>query len=154
MKKYLIALSLLWPALAFGQQTYTNADLVKFSVPGAYTNEDLRRLSPLPVQRQPAAALPPAVLPAVPTEKIQAHFDALRWQRDAYRDELGIELEAIAYSESAFAGGTTEIEPRLGYRARVRPLVEELQKRVALLEAQMERVRDEARRAGAVIDVR
>ena len=40
MKRYLCLLACLWPALASAQQTYTNADLVKLEVPGAYTNDE------------------------------------------------------------------------------------------------------------------
>src|SRR2546428_2839608 len=47
MKVSVVLAGLVWPVLAFGQQFYTNADLAKLDVPGAYTSDDLKRLPPL-----------------------------------------------------------------------------------------------------------
>ena len=55
MRRIGAVLICLWPALAFGQQAYTNADLVNIQVPGAYTNQDLKRLPSLPVAKASAA---------------------------------------------------------------------------------------------------
>ena len=72
----------------------------------------------------------------------------------ALAGELDFESNRIAFSESAFAGNTSEIEPRLGYRSRVSSLVLELKKRVALLDQQMDDLAGLARRAGVAIDPR
>ena len=58
------------------------------------------------------------------------------------------------HSSAAFAGNPGEIEPRLGYRVKVAPLVLELKKRVALLDQQMDDLAAAARRAGVAIDQR
>jgi len=155
MKVSVVLAGLVWPVLAFGQQVYTNADLVKFDVPGAYTNEDLRRLPALAVQSAPAFPAPPYTAPA-PAEGLayQAAYDNLRLTRLALAGELDFEMKRIAFSESAFAGNPGEIEPRLGYRVKVAPLVLELKKRVALLDQQMDDLAAAARRAGVAIDQR
>ncbi|OLD62466.1 MAG: hypothetical protein AUI47_12435 [Acidobacteria bacterium 13_1_40CM_2_68_5] len=155
MKVSVVVAGLVWPVLAFGQQLYTNADLAKFDVPGAYTNDDLRRLPPLAVQSAPAVPTPPYAAPA-PAEgaSYQANYDNLKLTRMALAGELDFELNRIAFSEAAFAGNTSEIEPRLGYRSRVSSLVLELKKRVALLDQQMDDLAGLARRAGVAIDPR
>jgi len=154
MKRLFVLAALVCPAAAHAQQTYTNADLARFQVPGAYTNEDLRRLPPAPpAQKAPAAAALPAP-PPVPSEEYQEAFDALTRTRSFLATELEFERGRIARSESAFAGGADRLEPRAGYRARVKGLVLELEKRIALLDAQVEATLDAARRAGAVIDKR
>jgi len=155
MKVSVVLAAVVWPALAFGQQLYTNADLAKIDVPGAYTNQDLRRLPPLAVQSAPAVPTPPYAAP-VPTGVYgyQSAYDNLRLTRLALAGELDLEMKRIAFSESAYAGDSTEIEPCLGYRVKVAPLVLELKKRIELIDQQMTDLSDAARRAGAVIDVR
>ncbi len=157
MKVSAVLAGLVWPVLAFGQQLYTNADLAKFEVPGAYTNEDLRRLPPLAVQKEPAATLPPFVAPEPSQYTIAQYedaYDSLRLGRDSLAFELNLERKRVDFSESAFAGGTRSFEPRLGYRTRVAPLIMELEKRIAILDHQMETLVQDARRAGVGIDAR
>jgi len=154
MRRGLALLVCLAPTLAYGQQTYTNADLVNIQVPGAYTNDDLRSLTPLAVQRQPANTLPTYVPPPGPGDFYQGRYDGLRAARQALAAELQYENERVEFSESAFAGDTRSFEPRLGYRARVRPFMLELGRRIALLYLQMQDIADAARRAGAPLDVR
>ena len=153
MKVSVVLMGLVWPVLTFGQQLYTNADLAKFDVPGAYSNQDLKRLPPSPSHRgvigQPAYTPPPREDAAY-----QAAYDGLRLTRDALQAEIDFENGRVSFSESALAGDTGVIAPRLGYRAAVAPLVLELQKRIALLDRQMDIVLDAARRAGAVVDHR
>jgi hypothetical protein len=152
MKRYLVLAALVCPAAAYAQQTYTNADLARFEVPGAYTNDDLRRLPPAAPHTGPVAA-PLAPAPAqAPADEFQAAWDALARTRGFLAAELEYERGRIAYSESAFAGAADRLEPRAGYRARAKGLVLELEKRIALLDAQMEATLDAARRAGAIID--
>lgn len=154
MKVSVVLLGLVWPVLTFGQQLYTNADLTKFDVPGAYTNEDLKRLPPLAVQKLPAFTTPPYAPPPREDAAYQSAYDSLRLTREALAAEIDFEMGRVAFSESALAGGSSAIAPRLGYRAGVAPLILELRKRVALLDRQMDGLLDAARRAGAVIDQR
>lgn len=154
MKKQLLLTVFFWPALAYGQQTYTNADLLKLDVPGAYTNEDLRRLSPLAVQRQPAVSPPVVELPRVPSAQFQAAYDGLARTRAALAAEREAEIAAVESSESASAGDTRSFEARLGYRTKAAPFIRELTKRIGLLDGQIDDLLDAARRAGAVIDHR
>jgi hypothetical protein len=156
MKRILFLAACLWPAALYAQEprTYTNADLVKFAVPGAYTNEDLRRLPPLAVQREAAAPLASLAAPAPEGSVLQPLYDGLRRTRAALQAELEYEIDRVAFSTSALAGESHGFEPRLGYETRVRPLVMELKKRVALLDRQMDEIADEASRAGAPIDRR
>jgi hypothetical protein len=142
------------PAMAFADQTYTNADLAKFQVPGAYTNQDLKRLPPMPVQKRPAATLPAYEPAPVPTASLQAWHDSLKSERDALAAELCYEKSQVDFSESAFAGDTRSYDVRLGYRTQATPLIRELEKRVTLLDRQIDLALDAARKAGAVIDRR
>ena len=155
MKVSVALAGLLWPALAFGQQAYTNADLAKFDVPGAYTNQDLRRLPPLAVQREAVAKLPAFVMPA-PDESLpyQRSYNAIKDTREMFARELAFELNRVEFSRSAFAGDGQSFAPRPGYGAKVAPLIRELEKRIALLDGQLEDVADQARRAGITIDKR
>ncbi len=154
MKRMLILAICLCPALAFAQKTYTNADLVDIEVPGAYTNEDLRRLPPLAVQGRPAAQLPLFEISRGEDGLFQSSFDSLKALRDALEAELDLEMGRIAFSESPSSGDTQSASPRLGYRTKVRRLVQELAKRIALVDLEIDRLLDEARRAGASIDRR
>ena len=157
MKMSVVLAGLVWPVLAFGQQVYTNADLTKLDVPGAYTNDDLRRLPPLVVQREPAAQLPPVVIPAPSPymiERYSSSYENLRQGRDSLAFELDLELKRVEFSESPFAGDTRSFEPRLGYRLKVADLVPELEKRIAILNFQMEQLVQAARRAGFEIEQR
>ena len=157
MRMSVVLAGLVWPALAFGQQLYTNADLAKLDGPGAYTNDDLRRLPPLVVQKEPAAQLPPFVIPA-PSPYLIEHYlssyDNLREGRDSLAFELEFELKRVEFSESAFAGDTKSFEPRLGYRTQVGDLIRELEKRIAILDFQMEMLVQDARKAGVEIGQR
>jgi len=155
MKVSVVVAGLVWPVLAFGQQLYTNADLSKFEVPGAYTNQDLRRLPPLAMQKAPAAALPQIALPQ-PAPFLVAHYEGsyrdMKQARESLAFELDYELRRVEVSESAFAGDSKAFEPRLGYRNRIAPLVMELKKRIAILDFQMDALIHDARRDGVEID--
>lgn len=154
MKRLVVLGACLWPALALAQQTYTNADLAKFAVPGAYTNDDLRQLAPLAIQKVPAAVTPLLAIPQPSSEPFQASYDRLRGTRAALEAEREFELARVASSESGFAGDSRGFTPRLGYATKVRPLMMELEKRIALIDRQIDDLRDAARRAGASIDLR
>ena len=151
MKRLWTVLICLWPALAFGQQMYTNADLVDIQVPGAYTNEDLKKLPPLAVQKTPAAAGPQFAAP--PAESSwQPAYNRLVGGRQLLQDEIDYEISRVDYSESAFAGDPQAYEPRLGYRTGARVLILELKKRVFLLDRQIEALVDAARKAGEPVE--
>jgi hypothetical protein len=154
MKVSVVLVGLVWPVLTFGQQLYTNADLAKFDVPGSYSNKDLRRLPPSPSHPKGAIGQPSYSPPPREDAAYQRAYDGLRLTRDALQAEIDFENGRVSFSESAWAGDTGVIAPRLGYRAAVAPLVLELEKRIALLDRQMDIVLDAARRAGAVVDQR
>lgn len=154
MKHLVVLVACLMPAAAFAQQTYTNADLAKFQVPGAYTNQDLKRLPPLPVQKAPAAQLPRIEPTPVPTAEYQQYYDGIKADRDALAAEIDYEKGLVDFSESAFAGDTRSFDVRLGYRAQARPLIIELQKRVDLLDKRLDDAADQARKAGVTLDRR
>lgn len=168
MKHAVVLAVWLVPAAAFAQgtttsqgtKTYTNADLVKIQVPGAYTNEDLKRLPPLAVQvlKAPAGKAAPLAeaepAPAPPTDAYQAYYSSVRADRDVIAAELAYEIGLVEFSESAFAGDTRSFDVRLGYRSQAADLIRELTKRVALLDARLASVADEARKVGVVLDQR
>ena len=154
MKRFLVLTVCLWPGLLLAQQSYSNADLVHFQVPGAYTNADLRLLEPLVVQKEPAARLPLVMPPHVDSVPFQVHYDGLVRTRAYLSAELDLELERVAFSESAFAGDPQSFAPRAGYRARVRSLIQELSKRITLLDHEIDMLLDDARQAGATVGIR
>ncbi len=160
MKRSVLLAVCLWPALAYGQQTYTNADLPKFAVPGAYTNEDLKQLAPLAIQRTPAAPTPFVAIEPVSSAFYQSAYDSMKRTRAALAEEREFEMARVEYSESAFAGDSMNygsgrgFAPRLGYATKVAAFIGELDRRIALLDRQMDDLRDAARRAGAAIDLR
>jgi hypothetical protein len=154
MKRFLVLLVFCAPAVCLAGEVYTNADLARFNVPGAFTNADLSRLEPLPVQAKPAALLPAYEPPRPPTALYQAEYDGLRRTRGRLEAELAYERGRLEFSRSAFAGDTRQPGIRLGEGAKIAPLIQELEKRVTLIGIAMEAVADEARRAGALIDRR
>ena len=168
MKHAVVLAVWLVPAAAFAQgtttsqgtTTYTNADLVKFQVPGAFTNEDLKRLpaTGVTVLKAPAVKAAPRgeaeEAPAPLTDAYQAYYGNVRADRDVLAAELAYEIGLVEFSESAFAGDTRSFDVRLGYRSQAAELIRELTKRVALLDARLDSVADEARKAGVVLDRR
>ncbi len=154
MKSIIVLAACLVPAAAFAQDSYTNADLAKFQVPGAYTNQDLKRLSPMPMQSARAGTLPTYEAPAPPTTAYQSYYDNLHGERDGLQAEIDLEKGLVDFSESALAGDTRSFDVRLGYRAQAAPLIRELAKRVALLDGQLARIENDARRAGVSLDRR
>lgn len=154
MKGIVVLAACCLPAAAFAQQSYTNADLAKIEVPGAYTNQDLKRLSPLPMQKAPAAKLPPYVAPEVPAAAFQAHYDSVRVERELLLAEIELEKRRVEFSESAYAGDTRSFDVRLGYRAPAAVWIRDLERRVAIYDARLEQISEEARKAGAALDRR
>ena len=101
-----------------------------------------------------AVAPQPETAPSPATEAFQAYYSSLRADRDILAAELEYEIGLVEFSESAFAGDTRSFDVRLGYRSQAVELIRELTKRVALLDARLEAVSDEARRAGVWLDRR
>lgn len=159
MKSFAVLAVCLVPAAAYAQTTsYTNADLAKFEVPGAYTNEDLRKLPAVPIMKAPAGR-PQASAPQPEPEPaasgaMQAWVDSIRAERSRLEAEVAIEKELVEFSESAFAGDTRSFDVRLGYRAQARPLIIELMKRIAILDREMDEAINQARKAGVRVDQR
>jgi len=154
MKSIVVLAVCCWPAAAFAQQSYTNADLAKIEVPGAYTNRDLRRLSPLPMQKAPAAQLLPYVAPQLPTATFQAHYDNVRSERDLLLAEIEFEKDRVEFSESAYAGDTSTFDVRLGYRSAAAVWIRDLERRVTIYDTRLEQIADDAQKAGVDLDRR
>ena len=156
MKVFAVVVAGLLPVAAFAQETktYTNADLAKFQVPGAYTNQDLKRLPPLPMQRGPVAKVQEYQAPEPPTAAFQAQYDNIRAERDLVQAQIDYEIKLVEFSESAAAGDTRSFDVRLGYRAPAAVWIRELESRKALLEAQMDLLAEGAYKSGAVLDKR
>lgn len=155
MKPIIVVVAIcLAPVLAFGQQTYTNEDLAKFQIPGAYTNEDLKRLAPLAQQKEPAVRLPEYQPAPTRSASLQARYDGLRETYDMLLAEIALKHELVDYSESAFAGNTLDSKVRLGYRAPAFRQIQVLSQRADLMKVRLDALEERARRQGVVLDRR
>ena len=154
MKLVIVVLLCLAPVLAFGQQTYTNEDLAKFQVPGAYTNEDLKRLTPLAQQKEPAFHLPAFQPAPTRSQSLQARYDGLKETYDMLQAQIVAEHERVDFSESAFAGNTLDAKVRLGHKTPAFVWIKELSLRADLMKTRIEALEDLARRRGVVLDRR
>jgi len=155
MKPIIVIVAIcLAPVLAFGQQTYTNEDLAKFQIPGAYTNEDLKRLAPLAQQKEPAVRLPEYQPAPTRSASLQARYDGLRETFVMLEAEITAERELVDYSESAFAGNTLDARVRLGYKTVSFQRITELSLRANLMKVRIEALEERARRMGVVLDRR
>src|SRR5262245_41263935 len=106
MKRIIGVVVCLVPLAAYGQQRYTNEDLRKFSVPGAYTNQDLKKLPPVPVVgKATRQAAPEVEAPAVDSESYQIALDLLVEQRSIYQAELDWRNQEIERAYSFFDKG-------------------------------------------------
>jgi hypothetical protein len=153
MKKWIgIALCLV-PLAAHAQQRYTNEDLKKFTVPGAYTNQDLKKMAPVPVVRGAAVSVIPAPPAPAEAEALQIRFGLLSEQRLILQTEMDWRQAMIRKADSAFDKGTDGY-PWPGYRSKNREAIQSLEMRLAVVEARLEEVRDEARRADVLLESR
>lgn len=149
MKKILAFAALCAATGALAEEKYTNADLDRIYVPGAYTNEDLKALPPLEVQEAPAL---PLVGPRVDTaerDRLLARIRMLEARRDAMARELAYEEERVRRSESA-GGNSPDSSLFAGYRGKSRGLREALRKEIALLGHEIDDTRWHAVRASVV----
>ena len=155
MKRIIIGVVVcLVPLAAYGQQRYTNEDLRKFSVPGAYTNQDLKKLPPVPVvgKATPAPA-PQAEEVSVDSESFQIALDLLAEQRSIYQAELDWRNQEIERAYSFFDKGPDGY-PWPGYRSKSRGAIQYLEVQIAIMDARIAAMEEDAYRAGAVIDRR
>ena len=143
MRKTLIALMLLVPALALAQEKYTNDDLDIPPKRDAYTNADLAKLPPLAVQAAPAApavAMPP-VERDLAAEGLAARKADLAYDRDMIMAEIRYWQKVIKIAHSAYAGGANGY-PNVGAdTAEARTRIIRLQRMLYMLEEEDSRLR-------------
>ena len=143
MRKTLIALLLLVPALALAQEKYTNDDLDIPPKRDAYTNADLERLPPLPVQAVPVAAaeaMPPVRRDLV-AEDLEARKADLAYDRDMIVAEIRYWEKVIKIAHSAYAGGANAYPNVGGDTAEARTRIIRLQRMLYMLEEEQGRLR-------------
>ena len=154
MTKKLVGVVLcLVPLAVHAEQTYTNEDLKKFSVPGAYTNQDLKKLPPLPVGKGAPTALAPAPVVLPDAEPYQRRLDFLSEQRLIAQAELDWRQKVAEKARSAFDKGPDGY-PWPGYLSKSKSSIHYLEMQLSILDARIEQVRDEARRAGVSLESR
>jgi len=153
MKKWIGVVLCLFPFVAYAEQTYTNEDLKRFSVPGAYTNEDLRKLPKLPVVKAVPVAPAPIEMAAPGPEPLQIRHDLLSEQRLIIQTELDYREEMVLKAYSYFDKGP-DGGPWPGYLSKSRSSIQYLNLQLAILDARIDNVRDEARQAGVVLESR
>ena len=153
MKKWIGVVLCLFPFVALAEQTYTNEDLKKFSVPGAYTNEDLKKLPRVPVVK--AAPVAPAPVPVVEPamEPLQMRMDLLSEQRLMVQTEIDWRESMVRKADSYFEKGPNE-GPYPGYRSKSKGTLQYLDLQRAILDARIDRVLDEARAVGVILETR
>ena len=95
MKKIVIAVALLLPAMAMAQQKYTNADLDIAPKRDAYTNEDLKGLAPLTVSGPVMAEAMAAVPVDRAAEMLAGRKADLLFDRDMIEAEIGYQREMV-----------------------------------------------------------
>ncbi|MCZ6833003.1 MAG: hypothetical protein O7F11_04590, partial [Acidobacteria bacterium] len=113
MKKTLIAVALLLPAMAMAQDKYTNDDLDIAPQRDAYTNADLQKLAPLPVT---GAAVAPESMPVVVVDSaalaLELGRDEMTLDLDMLNAEVGYWQDVIEVAHRGL-GGINDY-PRIG----------------------------------------
>ena len=153
MKKWIGVVLCLIPMAVHAEQTYTNEDLKKFSVPGAYTNEDLKKLPKLPVSKAVPSAPAPLTVWVPDAEPFERQISFLLDQRLIIQTELDYREAMVDKAYSYFDKGTDGY-PWPGYLSKSRSSVEYLKMQLAIMDARLEQVRDDARRFGVVLEKR
>ena len=136
-----VAVVVFMGSYAMAQQTYTNADLGKLHIPGAYTNQDLKALVPLPVQKAPLFEYPEVDLSKWIEEAIEkaavreVEYHGLVHERDRYQAELDYELERLdlEVTYSLRDGGFTGFTRPLGLRSEFDSRLKYLRRQIFLL---------------------
>ena len=140
MKRTLLALALLAPALAVGQEKFTNADLGRPPKADAYTNADLAKLPPLPVGRQVARQALPAPPRDTRAEALAAVRDALRLERELIVAESGYWKDLMA--RARYPLGDRNSAPRVGPdTAEARARLKALDHQLFLVDTELELLR-------------
>jgi len=140
--------------LAAYAQTYTNEDLRKFSVPGAYTNQDLKKMKPVPVVgRQMPEAPRSASMVGEESQFLEARMGLLQEQRRIIQAELDWRNAEIEKANSFFDKGPNGY-PWPGYLSKSKGSLQYLSMQLAIVDARIENVEDEARAAGVALENR
>jgi hypothetical protein len=156
MKKLVIGLSLCALVIVFvtapadAQRKYTNADLEKFRLEGAYTNEDLRGLTSYPVQERPLYEYPEVdlVTPYIRAQQaLEARAASLRSERDRLQAELDYRAGILETAYSARGGEVPNfrnlavrdqyLAPYPGTYSQMVPRLEYLLRRISLVNRQL-----------------
>lgn len=156
MKRFIIGLSLCALAVvlisnpADAQRKYTNADLAKFRLEGAYTNEDLRGLAPVPVQKAPLYEYPEIDLLTpyfMEQQARQARYESLLEVRNGLQAELDYRTMILDVAYSARGGEVPNprnlavrdqiLAPNPGTYSRMLPRLEYLTRRISLLDREL-----------------
>lgn len=137
MKKTLIAIALLLPAMAVAGEKYTNDDLDFAPKRDAYTNADLMKLAPLPVASSVAASEPmPVVAPDRAARAMAARRDEMFLDLDMLDAEVGY-WEDVLEAARWGAGGINDY-PRIGRdTAEARERITRLQRHIFLVEEEL-----------------
>ena len=149
MKKIVGVIVCLVPLTAYAQQKYTNEDLRKFNVPGAYTNQDLKKMPPVQVVGK---AGPPAqvTVEVVDSTPYQMRLDLLQEQRLIVQAQLDWTNQEIERAYSFYDKGP-EGYPWPGYLSKTRGFVQYLEMQLAVVDTRIDSVEEEAYRAGATL---
>jgi hypothetical protein len=146
MKRIVVLATALLATAALAEERYTNADLDRIYVPGAFTNEDLKALPSIETQEAPAQPLVGARIDTAERDLLFADIRSLEEQREAAASELAYEEEIVrrAYGPG---GNAPDRAFFAGYRSKSRGLREALRKEMALLDQQVDSLRWRALRA-------
>ncbi len=153
MKKWIGVVLCLIPMAVHAEQTYTNEDLKKFSVPGAYTNEDLKKLPKLPVAKAVPSAPAPVPVWVPDAEPFERQISFLLDQRLMIQTELDYRQAMVDKAYSYFDKGPDGY-PWPGYLSKSRSSIEYLKMQLAIMDARLDQVRDDARHFGVVLEKR
>jgi hypothetical protein len=132
----ILAVVAIAPAMA--QKVYTNKDLDKVQVPGAYTNKDLKFLEPIPTQKAPLSEPAPMDLMALAevTPEPDVRRAVLTDVRDRLQAELDYELARIEEAYSPAGGGFTG-SLRVGLKSKLEDRLEYLRREIHLRDEQI-----------------
>lgn len=149
MRKILVVAAAFAATAALAQEKYTNADLDRIYVPGAYTNEDLKALPPIEVQEAPAQQLAAPVVDTTERDLLLGRVRMLEERRAALARELAYEERIVSDVEGP-GGNAPDRSFYAGYRSKSRRLREALRKEIALVDQEIADARWHAVRATVV----
>ncbi|MEE9218451.1 MAG: hypothetical protein V3U98_05235 [Acidobacteriota bacterium] len=146
MRRYLFLALALVATGAWAEERYTNADLDRIYVPGAYTNEDLKALPPIAMQEAPAMPLATTIIDTSERDFLFAQLEALEARRSAFARSLAYE-KARLWTAYGPGGNDPNDYPVPGFRSRSRLFRASLRKQIAMLDKEIEDARWRAVRA-------